>query len=111
MRVLTSRQPLFSRDRFEILLLGGQLLVPLTGGTNERLEQSLRGRVDVVSALRVPLDAENEVIGGGALDGFFDAVGGAPGDEAQSVSENVGGLMVAGVDGDHGRLAGIDLAG
>jgi hypothetical protein len=66
------------------------------------VEEGLGGGADVVAALRVPLDAEDEVMGVwglAAFYGFDDSVLRAAGGDAEAVAENADGLMVAGVDG------------
>ena len=77
---------------------------PNRGFRDEAVEESARGRADVVAALGVPLHAENEVGGGAfgglaAFDGFDDGILRAAGGDAESVAGNSDGLMMAGVDG------------
>jgi hypothetical protein len=48
----------------------------------------------------MPLHGEHEMIGGGAFEGFDDAVGGAAGHDAEAFADGVGGLMVRGVHGE-----------
>ena len=71
----------------------------------EALEEGFGGGADVVAALGVPLDAEDEVgvgVGGvlAAFDGFDDGVLGAAGGDAEAVAGDADGLVVAGVDGE-----------
>jgi hypothetical protein len=72
---------------------------------DEAVEEGLGGGADVVAALGVPLDAEDEVVRGGvrgltAFDGFDDGVLRAAGGDAEAVAGNANGLVVAGVDGE-----------
>ena len=77
---------------------------------DQAMEESAAGGADVVAALGVPLDAQEELGGsgmfhvehwvvGGELDGFDDAVVRAASYDAQAVAGCSDGLMVAGVDG------------
>ena len=77
---------------------------PGGGFGDEAVEEGAGGRADVVAALGMPLDAENEVGGGAfaglaAFDGFDDGVLRAAGGDAEAVAGDADGLMVAGVDG------------
>src|ERR1700751_274943 len=77
---------------------------PGPGLGDEAVEEGTRRSADVVAALRVPLHAEDEV-GGGAFGGlttfdrFDDPVLRAAGGDAETVTGDADGLMVAGVDG------------
>ena len=78
--------------------------LPGGGFGDEAVEDGLGGGADVVAALGVPLEAEDEVgvaVFGGlaAFDGFDDGVLGAAGGDAEAVAGDADGLMVAGVDG------------
>ncbi len=75
------------------------------GFGDETLEEGFGGGADVVAALRVPLDSEDEVVGvrvGGlaAFYGFDDGILGAAGGYAEVVAGDSDGLVVAGVDGE-----------
>src|SRR5215469_16318775 len=79
--------------------------LPGCGLSDEALEDGAGGRADLIAALGVPLDSEDEVGVGvvgilAALDGFDDVVLRAAGGDAQTVAGNPDGLMVAGVDGE-----------
>jgi hypothetical protein len=72
---------------------------------DEAVEQGAGGGADIVAALRVPLDAKDEVSGGAfsglaAFDGFDDGVLGAAGGDAEAVARDAAGLVMAGVDGE-----------
>jgi len=78
---------------------------PGGGFSDETAEDRLGGEADVVTALGMPLDAEDEVgfgsFGGLAtFDGFNNSVLGAAGGDAEAVAGNANGLMVAGIDGE-----------
>ena len=71
---------------------------------DEAVEESAGGRTDVVTAFRVPLDAENKVGGGAfrslaAFNGLDNGVLRAACGNPESVAGNSNRLMVAGVDG------------
>src|SRR5271169_6726591 len=77
---------------------------PGGGFGDEAVEEGAGGGADVVAALGVPLDAEDEVGGGAfgglaAFDGFDDRVLRTAGGDAEAVAGYADGLMVAGVDG------------
>jgi hypothetical protein len=76
---------------------------PDGGFGDEALEEGARGGANVVAALGMPLDTEDEVGGGAfgglaAFDAFDDSILRAPGRYAEAVTRNADGLMVAGVD-------------
>src|SRR5271154_742472 len=78
---------------------------PGGGFGDEAVEEGAGGWADVVAALGVPLDAEDEVGGGAfgglaAFDGFDDCVLWAAGGDTETVTGDADGLMVAGVDGE-----------
>jgi hypothetical protein len=78
---------------------------PGGGFGDEALEDGAGGGADVVAALGVPLDGEDEVGGcsfGGetAFYGFDDGVLGAAGADVEAVAGDGDGLVVAGVDGE-----------
>ncbi len=78
---------------------------PGGGFGDEAVEEGAGCGTDIVAALGMPLDAEDEVGGGAfgglaAFDGFDDGVLRAAGGDAESVAVNADGLMVAGVDGE-----------
>jgi hypothetical protein len=78
---------------------------PCGGFGNKAVEEGPGGGADVVAALGVPLDTEDEVGGGAfgglaAFDRFDDGVLGAAGGDAETVAGDADGLMVAGVDGE-----------
>ena len=78
---------------------------PCGGFGDKAVEEGAGGEADVVAALGVPLDAEDEVGGGAfggltAFDGLDDGVLGAAGGDAEAVAGDADGLMVAGVDGE-----------
>jgi hypothetical protein len=76
------------------------------GGLGDKaVEEGAGGGADVVAALGVPLDTEDEMGGGSfgglaAFDRFDDGVLGTAGGDAQAVAGDADGLMVAGVDGE-----------
>lgn len=85
------------------LLLGrndSARLRAVSGSLDEGAEQGAGGFIEVEGALGVPLHGYDEVTGGGAFEGFDNAVVGAEGDLAQALAEGGGGLVVRGVDGD-----------
>ena len=51
-------------------------------------------------ALRMPLHRKHEMIRGGALERFDDSVLGRAGDHAQSIADNVRGLVMARIHRD-----------
>jgi hypothetical protein len=70
----------------------------------EAAKERLRGCAEVVAALWMPLDSDDEVRYGSfgglpAFYGFNDGVLGAAGRDAEAVTGDSDGLMVAGVDG------------
>ena len=78
---------------------------PCGGFGDKAVEEGAGGEADVVAALGVPLDAEDEVGGGAfggltAFDGLDDGVLGAAGGDAEAVAGDADGLMMAGVDGE-----------
>src|SRR6266478_3149269 len=73
--------------------------LPGDGLGDEAVEERAGGRADVVAALGMPLNAEDEVGGGAfagltAFDGFDDGVLRAAGGDAESVAGNADGLVV-----------------
>ncbi len=96
------------RSRFELEL--NDRGVNRTGGPGgrfgyEALEEGSGGGADVVAALGVPLDSEDEVVGGGveglaAFYRFDDSILGAAGGYSEVVARDAYGLVVAGVDGE-----------
>lgn len=75
---------------------------------DEAVEEGTGGRADVIAALGMPLNSEDEVrlIGGqasGSLAAFYrfdDSVLGTAGGDAEAIAGDADGLMVAGVDGE-----------
>jgi hypothetical protein len=89
---------LFFFDRFEI---PNEFPVALASGFDEAAEKGTRVRIIVERALRVPLDSQNEVIAGGAFQGFDDVVVRAAGRDLETVTDDVSSsLVMAGVGGD-----------
>jgi len=79
--------------------------LPCGGFGDEAVEEGAGCGADVVTALGVPLDAEDKVavwIVGvlTAFDGFDDGVLGAAGGDAEAVAGDADGLVMAGVDGE-----------
>jgi hypothetical protein len=69
------------------------------------MEEGLRGGANVVAALRMPLDAKDEVMGVGvwglaAFYGFDDGILGAAGGDTEAVAGDADGLVMARVDGE-----------
>ena len=48
----------------------------------------------LIGALRMPLHRHHKVVGRCALEGFDDAIGGTPGNQSQSLTHRIRGLMM-----------------
>jgi hypothetical protein len=86
-------------ELLDVFEFAGQLLMTLLCGFDQGAEEGARADVFVHGALGVPLHGQDEMIGRSAFQGFDDAVVGAAGDGAQTIADDVGGLMVGGVHG------------
>jgi hypothetical protein len=79
--------------------------LPGDGFGYEAVEEGSRGGTDVVAALGMPLDTEDEVSAWivrilAAFDGLDDSVLRTSGGDAEAIARDADGLMVAGVDGE-----------
>src|SRR5579863_3991557 len=77
-----------------------QFFVPGSGGVDQRAENRSRRLVLIDRSLGMPLHRQDEVIRGCTLERFDDPVLRRAGDGAQSVADNVRGLVMAGIHGD-----------
>ena len=79
----------------------------LASGFDETGEKGPRVRIIVKRALWVPLHGQNEVIGGGAFQGFDDVVVRTAGRDLEAVTDDVSrGLVMAGIGGDDEEVLG-----
>jgi len=74
------------------------LLVPSTSSVYESAKNGLGVIVVFETALRMPLNSQDEVISGSAFDGFYNSVFRTYGADQQPVSGKLDGLVVARID-------------
>ena len=88
------------------LELSRQSRVPFPSRIDQRSENRPGSLIVIDRPLRVPLYRQHEVIRGGTLDGFDNSILRRVRYRAQSISDDLCGLVVAGVDGKNKNLRG-----
>ena len=74
--------------------------MPVPGCFYERVKDRLGVLIIIEAALRMPLHADDEVVGRGALDSFYGSILRADRTDQQAIAGNCDRLVMAGVDVD-----------